>query len=972
MTALLPSAIYVQAPNTLEARYRFGTFELDVRRRSLHEEGHEVRLGSRAFDLLTVLLIHAGVQMERRTLMSAVWPDTVVLDANLNVHIAALRRALGDGQEGRRYIINTPGRGYTFVGQVEVLSPSLPEPVPAEEMRVEHTSRLHNFPSMRPRLIGRRSAVAQAMEGLSATRLLTLIGPGGIGKTAVALEVAELLLSEYADGVWLVDLAPVSHGVNVPTALAAVLGLGVRTEAPHQALVAALQARRLLLVLDNCEHVLEAAATLASAIQNGAPSVDLLCTSREALRIEGERLQRIAPLEWPRAEGGLTSRQAMLSPAVQLFVERASAARKDAFTLADDAAVHVAALCKRVDGLPLAIELAAAQAEELGVQEIVRLLDNKVRAMTGGKQSALPRHQTLQAALDWSVQLLDGAQQAALRRLAVFADSFTAEAAARVTSTTPEDLVSLSDRSLLSCEVGDGNVRFRLLQTTRLYALLRLEQEDVPEDWQRRHVEHWVEQLEGSDAVRRSATDQVDGGFSKDLENIRAALDWAFSSSKDSVLALRLAAASAPLWMQQSLLIECQKWSRLALANLPDRGSTREELVLCAALALSLIYTVGVTEEAIRALKRARALASDALDLDWQLQVFIALSWSSHRCEDFEDSLALAKQVESLATALPPSENREVPLFTAEWLAGVAHFFRGEYDEALPIAQRAIARSLPALGRSHIARWEMEHAISARCTLANTYWVQGRLGRALEVAQSLLSHSLTNSHAVSVCMALTWSGCAVHIRLGKHEAAELAISRLRRCAEENGLSNMLAAADGFEGMLRLEQGLAQRASELLRASLSQLRRGGSMTHYTAFVSDMALALLAAGRSEEASDWAEEGLHRAEAHKVGWWLPEALRVRAVSRTRLTQGADDSAVGMLRRSLMLAEAQGAHSWALRTSMNLAQAVAASGDREGAVSILERALLPFAQELVYPEPKQASVLLERLITTSQGTVD
>lgn len=313
--------------------------------------------------------------------------------------------------------------------------------------------------------------------------------------------------------------------------------------------------------------------------------------------------------------------------------------------------------------------------------------------------------------------------------------------------------------------------------------------------------------------------------------------------------------------------------------------------------------------------------------------------------------------------SVPLAQGREVPFFTAEWLAGVAHFFRGEYDAALPIAQRAVSRTLPPLSRSHIARWEMEHAISARCTLANTYWVQGKLGLALEVAQSLLSHSLTNSHAVSVCMALTWCGCSVHIRLGKHEAAELAISRLRRCAEENGLSNMLAAAYGFEGMLRLEQGQPARAADLLRTSLAQLRKGGSMTHYTAFVSDMALALVATGRSEEAADWAEEGLHRAEAHKVGWWLPEAIRVHAVSNLRSTHRTSDQTVEALHRSLMLSQTQGAHSWSLRTAMSLADVFAAAGDTGGAAAVLEDALLPFAAECPYPETVRAALQLERL---------
>ncbi len=280
-----------------------------------------------------------------------------MVEANLTVHVAALRRALRDGQADNRYIVNIPGRGYrfvapvTFVDQQRYVTPPLAAAV-----------RPHNLTAQLTRLIGRAEVVANLAQQLTTQRLLTIVGPGGIGKTAVALDAAARLVGDYEDGVWLIDLAPIADPRLVPTALASALRLEISSDDPVPGLIAAVRDRQMLLVLDNCEHVIEEAAALAAGVLRGSHGVQILATSREPLRVEGERVHRLSPLGSLPASVRLGASEALRFPAVQLFVERAAAAMNE-FELSDADAYSVGDSCRRLDGVPLAIELAAGRVD---------------------------------------------------------------------------------------------------------------------------------------------------------------------------------------------------------------------------------------------------------------------------------------------------------------------------------------------------------------------------------------------------------------------------------------------------------------------------------------------------------------------------------------------------------------------------------------------------------------------------------
>jgi len=417
----------------------FGPFRLLAERRLLLEGDKPVRLGSRAFDILAALVERAGEVVGKEELIARAWPQTLVEESNLKIQVSALRRALGDGQNGHRYIVTVPGQGYNFVAPTRLEEPFRPASSPTIA-----PVGTHNLPLALSRMIGRQEAVASLVSRLSRERLVTIAGPGGVGKTTVALAVAERLIAGYEHGVWLVDLAPLSDPRLVPSAVATVLGLEIRSEDPLPGLLAWLRDKRMLLLLDNCEHVIEEAASLAAALLTRAPRVAILATSRERLGVAGEHEHRLGPLSWPQPSATLTAAEAAAFPAVQLFVERATAVVED-FVLTDANAPLVVEVCRRLDGLPLAIEFAAPRVEALGIEGLATRLDYSL-PLSGARRATTARQRTMRAAVGWSYSLLSEEEQLFFRALSIFAGGFTAVAAAAVALHAATSSIDAIDR----------------------------------------------------------------------------------------------------------------------------------------------------------------------------------------------------------------------------------------------------------------------------------------------------------------------------------------------------------------------------------------------------------------------------------------------------------------------------------------------------------------------------------------------
>ncbi|MEY9591942.1 putative ATPase/DNA-binding winged helix-turn-helix (wHTH) protein [Bradyrhizobium yuanmingense] len=420
-------------------RLSFGPFTVAPHERLVTRDGVTVPLGAKAFDALTALMSRPNEVVSKWDLMALVWPGITVEEANLRFHIAALRKALGDGKDGARYITTLSGRGYCFVAPIShtQLPAARRSSPPMELPPVKLPNRLQ-------RMIGRDQAVTTISDKLLTSRFVTIVGPGGVGKTAVAVAIAHDLLATFSDAAHFVDLAALSDPNLVITSILLMLGLPAETDDPLPALLAHVRDKRLLLILDNCEHVIAAAAPLASAIFHAAPDVHILATSREALRVEGEQVYRLAPLAVPPDSAGLSAAAAQTYPALQLFIERATAGGAQ-IALDDTNAATIARICRNLDGMALAIELAAGRVEAYGLEQTAALLDERLNLLWQGQRTAPPRQKTLRATLDWSYGLLSDIERLVLRRLAVFAGHFTIDAALEVVPDERADRSRLFD-----------------------------------------------------------------------------------------------------------------------------------------------------------------------------------------------------------------------------------------------------------------------------------------------------------------------------------------------------------------------------------------------------------------------------------------------------------------------------------------------------------------------------------------------
>jgi predicted ATPase/DNA-binding winged helix-turn-helix (wHTH) protein len=540
-----------------------GRFELQPAERRLLVDGRPAALGARALDVLITLAGQPDHLVTKNELLDRVWPGLVVEEANLQVQISNLRKLLGGD-----VIATVPGRGYRFMAPVDRTA-ERPGPAPGAGEPPAGPLVPTNLPAEAPTLYGRDDDVALVRGLVESHRLVTVVGAGGIGKTRVALAAAHSLSSRHADGTWLVELAPVADPGLLPGSIAHALGLQLRGQRPPlDELIAALQPQRLLLMLDNCEHLVEATSLLAQAIVTRTPHVRLLVTSQEALRLPAEQQYRLGPLAIPPTSERLEPSDALAFGAVRLFVERV-VALDPRFRLDARHVAVVADICRQLDGLALAIELAAARVPSLGVEGVRQRLGERLRVLTAGSRIALRRHQTLRAALDWSHGLLASEERAVFRRVGVFSGGFTVEAAQRVASDEALDewavldhLSGLVDKSLVVAD-GDDRPRYRLLESARAYALEKLAESGETDALARRHACFYADHFRcAADALfaGTSTEDAFTAARSVEIDNLRAALAWALGDAGDLQVALTLVAQTAPLCFLLPSHGECERW----------------------------------------------------------------------------------------------------------------------------------------------------------------------------------------------------------------------------------------------------------------------------------------------------------------------------------------------------------------------------------------------------------------------------
>ena len=730
-----------------------------------------------------------------------------------------------------RLLAKSPGDRYVSAAEALAVFQSPPEPPPAILQSISDDNVAapnHNLPAQPTSYIGREREQAEVASLLQKTRLLTLTGSGGCGKTRLALQAAEQALRQYRDGVWLVELAPLTDPDLVAQSAAGVLGISEVSGQPLlTTLVNALRTKQILLLLDNCEHLLGASASLVDALIRGCPSLRIMASSREPLAISGEQTFRVPSLALPSPDVRPTPDILLQYEGVRLFVERANACSPD-FRLTGENAAAVAAVCRRLDGIPLAIELAAARTRSLSVDEISQKLDDRFRLLTGGSRSALPRQQTLRSLIDWSYSLLTEPERTLLCRLSVFAGGWTLEAAEKVASDGDriEDweildlLTALADRSLLVAEHQGRETRYRLLETVRQYAHDRLEEAGTAAGIRTAHRDYYLALAEEAEP-HFTKPEQGDWLARLDIEhdNLRAALSWCLQDPDGVVQGLRLAGALWRFWHTLGYISEGREQLARALAR-----STSEMRTLARAKALNgcaLLTWCGGEYEAARTLfEQSTSIAREREDSTTIAASLLGLGIVLLDLPELAGAGAIFEETRAICREIGDDWGLALSLNNLGLLASAAsdtERARRLHEESLGIRRAmqdrwAISMSLNNLGS--LAAEEGDYDV-ARALQSESLTIRREIGDRAGIAYSLEAFGALAAHKGQLDRAARILGAAEAIR----ETIGAALPPGSRAAYDRVLEVLGRASNGREYEEQWQRGRAMSLEEAIEFAL---------------------------------------------------------------------------------------------------------------------------------------------------------
>src|SRR5713226_5531582 len=938
-------------------RLRFGPFELNVDESSLRKANQVIPLGGRAYDILIALLENAGDVVGKAELIARAWPDVTVEEGSLRVHLSALRKALGDGQFGNKYIASIQGQGYSFIAPVARLV--------ADHDRGNASAGMSNLPPALGRMVGRNNVVLE-IQGLLQTeqRLITILGAGGIGKTTVALAVGHAALADFSGAAFFVDLSTVSDKEHLIGAIASAVGLDSQLVDPKEALLDFLRPRRVLIILDSCEHLVEKSAEIADHIFQNTPDIYILATSREALHVPGERVLRLCPLDCPPEQPGLTASEVLAYPAARLFAERVSVRRGD-FSLRDDEAPMVAEICRKLDGIALAIELAAGRAAIFGVRDTLTRLGSRLDLLKFGRRTANPRHQTLIATLDWSHDHLSEFERVLLRRVAIFVGHFTLEAAVAVAeqvgidgSEITDALGNLVNKSLIGVWTSSRGPFYRLLDTTRAYALEKLATSGEQDSIAERHASFSIQMLESNpvNLFDLEFTEAAANAVRDYLGNIRAALEWSFGSDGDGPKAIRLAAAASQLLLAMSLLLECRKWMERAIDRMAADCDPRDQMEILASLALSLMFTAGNSERVREAFNTALAFAERLDDAYQQLRLLSGLSMYLHRTIDATGSLEVALRAELVAKKTGNPDDAAL----ADAMLGAAYYMLADHVRAPKHLERALRRS-QASPRFNATQYLFDLRTTSLFNLTRSHWFAGNLDRAAVYAERTIEEAGRSNHPIALCRAFILT-MPFHFWIGHLGQVERNLSELELTAEKYSLEPFRAVAMGLRGRLLIHIGQTVDGIRHLQDSLEKLRVLRYEMLVTDFVAELAVSLARQNERTEALALVDQSIATQLDLKRPLHLPALFLSKGIALVCGDARQIGSAQECFEEAMTLAGQQSALSFELRAGLELAQLWIDRGQIRRAHDLIGPIYDRFIEGLATPDLVLARQILER----------
>jgi predicted ATPase len=705
---------------------------------------------------------------------------------------------------------------------------------------------------------------------------------------------------------------------------------------------------------------------MVQALLRASPAARVIATSREPLRAEGEWIYPVPPLAVP-TERNPDSEDPLRYGAVRLFVERVRAA-DSSFSPDARAVVAIAGICRRLDGIPLAIELAAARAATLGIEGVAVRLDDRFQLLTSGRRTAMPRHQTLRATLDWSFELLTETERTILCRLAIFPGGFTLPAASAVAATDEimasevvDWVASLVTKSLLTVDAGGERIRYGLLETTRAYALEKLVQDGAFDAVARCHAEYYLDVFEDAETeVETRPTDEWLADYGSRIDNVRTALDWAFSPGGEASIGVALTAAAVPVWMHLSLMEECRGRAQRALAAIAAGvgRDARREMQLNAALTASLMYTRGAVTEVGAASAKALEIAESLDNVEYQLRALwglwsFRLSSGQHRAARTQ-----AQRFDTLAAKRADLSDRLI----GQRMVGVSQHYLGDFRSARRSLECMLAHSVAPAQKWRIVRFHVDQWPSARSYLARILWLLGLPDQAVRTAESSVLEARATNHAVSLGDAVAIGACPIALWSGDLAAAEHYVEMLLDHSARHVLGRWRFYGLCYQGMLVIQRGDVDTGLRMLRTTFGDPAAAGTAPRLLAFL--ISAASGHAGQIADGLPALEEAIIRSEHTEERWLMAELLR--GSGELLLLRGEPEAvatAEDHFRQALDWARRQGALSWELRAATSLARLWHDQGRSVDATALLQPVYDRFTEGFGTADLQSAQALLDDL---------